>query len=91
MNLVQSIVLFGEAVSSKGVVLSQKRIFHNKQFLQKGFLTCICHLNVSSCCVSTLDEPCHEKTCFMHTIRKQRRRSAAQLIGALVFATYEML
>ena len=50
MNLVQSIVLFGEAVSSKGVVLSQKRIFHNKQFLQKGFLTCICHLNVSSCC-----------------------------------------
>ena len=37
-------------MSSKGVVLSQKRIFHNKQFLQKGFSTCICHLNVSSCC-----------------------------------------
>ena len=44
-------------MSSKGVVLSQKRNFHNKQFLQKGFSTCICHferkflLCVSDCLV----------------------------------------
>ena len=32
-------------------------------------------------------EPCREKTCILH-MQKQSRRSTAQLISALVFATY---
>ena len=34
-----------------------------------------------------LNEPRYEKTSFLH-MRKQRRRSAAQLISAFVFATW---
>ena len=34
-------------------------------------------------------EPRHKETCFVH-MRNQRRRSAAQLISAIVFATYTM-
>ena len=44
-------------------------------------------LETTSIIVSKQNEPCYEKNGFLY-MRKKRRRSAAQLISAFVFATW---
>ena len=61
---------------------------HEKSFiiLRPGFSMFLLFLNFHMPCLNRFYELCREKTCFLH-MRKQRHRSAAQLISSFVFAT----
>ena len=77
----------------KQIWLIFKRLAANLNNIVSSF--CLINLMSHFLCKQILDqiryvilyEPPHEKTGFSH-MRKQRRRSAAQLISAFVFATW---